>query len=178
MNSICRNGKKLNLKSIRKKIGSEPVFFLAPKRLWIPTLLCIGGEGFWKSPGSADLYPRTSSAEDTCCLLLRSSSEPQQHPGEVCWPLCTALQGFQCVFHLVMYFFYYAIAAWVVSGDLLVIYIQLDAQCCPDCIGWTVGCGWSDVRIWRTGPLSLLQLSAPVLVGERGNCFYPPGWSV
>jgi hypothetical protein len=38
VNSICRKGKKLILKSIRKKIGSEPVFFLAPKPLWIPTL--------------------------------------------------------------------------------------------------------------------------------------------
>ncbi len=39
MNSICRNGKKLILKSIRKKISSEPVFFLATKRLWIPALV-------------------------------------------------------------------------------------------------------------------------------------------
>ncbi len=35
VNSTCSDWKKLILKSIRKKISSEPVFFCAPKRLWI-----------------------------------------------------------------------------------------------------------------------------------------------
>ncbi len=36
MNSNCRNRKKLIWKLILSKISSEPAFFFAPNRLWIP----------------------------------------------------------------------------------------------------------------------------------------------
>ncbi len=35
MNCICRNGKRLVLKSVLKKISYESVFFNAPNRIWI-----------------------------------------------------------------------------------------------------------------------------------------------
>ncbi len=35
VNSICRNGKRLALKSILKQISYESVFFNAPNRIWI-----------------------------------------------------------------------------------------------------------------------------------------------
>ncbi len=41
VNSICRNGKRLVLKSILKQISYESVFFNAPNRIWMQALVIV-----------------------------------------------------------------------------------------------------------------------------------------